>query len=191
MGLGLRSTAIAWGGITRVFHWGMLAVFAAIIPLGWYMTELPPGVHKLRLYALHKSIGLTLLGLALLRLGWRACEHRPVLPPMPPWQARAAGTVHAVLYALMFTIPLSGWLYNSAAGFPLRWFGLVNLPALAASNPALKSLAHAIHHAAVWVLLALVALHAAAALKHHFADRDRTLALMVPGLKAPRSGAGP
>jgi cytochrome b561 len=175
----------------RVFHWGMMAVLASTIPLGWYMAGLPPDVHKVRLYALHKSIGLTLLALALLRLCWRAAERRPALPQMPPWQTRAARAVHAALYVLMFTIPLSGWLYNSAAGFPLRWFGLVNLPGLAASNPALKSLAHGIHQAAVWVFLALVALHVAAALKHHFGDRDRTLAMMVPGIRVPgtRNGA--
>jgi cytochrome b561 len=186
--MALRSTALAWGGLTRLLHWGMLALFATTMPLGWSMTDLPPGAHKVRLYALHKSIGLTLLALAVLRLAWRAAERRPELPPMPRWQTRAAGATHAVLYALMFAIPLSGWLFNSAAGFPLRWFGLVNLPSLSAPNPALKSLAHGIHETAVWALLALVALHLAAALKHHFVDRDRTLALMVPGVKAPGAG---
>jgi len=180
---------MAWGGVMLLFHWGMLAVFASTIPLGWYMTGLPPDVHKVRMYALHKSIGLTLLALAVFRLCWRAVERRPALPPMPLWQARAAGATHVALYALMFTIPLSGWLYNSAAGFPLRWFGLVHLPALAASNPALKSLAHAIHQTAVWVLLVLVALHVAAALRHHFVDHDRTLARMVPGLNVPDTEA--
>jgi len=186
----LRSTAMAWGGVMCVLHWGMLAVLASTIPLGWYMTDLPPTVHKVRLYALHKSIGLTLLALAILRVCWRAAERRPVLPPMPQWQARAAGVTHVALYALMFAIPLSGWLYNSAAGFPLRWFGLLRVPALATSNPTLKSLAHGIHESAVWIFLALLALHLAAALKHHFIDRDRTLVLMLPGLKVPGSGTG-
>jgi cytochrome b561 len=188
--MALRSTATAWGGLARLFHWAMPVLFATTIPLGWYMSDLPLGAHKVRLYALHKSIGLTLLALTLLRLAWRLAERRPALPPMPRWQARAAGATHAALYALMFAIPLSGWLYNSAAGFPLRWFGLVNLPALTASNPALKPLAHGIHATAVWVLLALVALHVAAALKHHVVDRDRTLALMVPGLRVPGGGEG-
>lgn len=181
----MRSTATGWGGLMRLFHWGMLLVFAAIIPLGWYMADLPRGIDKLRLYAIHKSIGITLLALAVLRLLWRLAERRPQLPPMPGWQSRAAGAAHVGLYALMLAIPLSGWLFNSAAGFPLRWFGIVNLPALAGSDPALKSVAHEVHETLVWVLIAVVVVHAAAALKHHFIDRDRTLSMMVPGLKAP------
>lgn len=186
--MAVRSTPSAWGAVARTLHWGMLVLFAIIIPLGLYMAELPLGIHKLRLYALHKSIGLTLLALAALRLAWRAGERRPELPPMPAWQHRAALAIHALLYLLMFAVPLSGWLFNSAAGFPLQWFGTVNLPALAHSDPALKKLAHEIHETGAWLLVALVAAHAAAALKHHFLDRDRTLALMVPWLRAPHAG---
>jgi len=165
--------------VTRLFHWGMLLLFIGIVSIGFYMTDLPLGPKKLKIYALHKSIGLTLLGLAVLRLLWRLGERRPASPPMPAWQQRSAALTHALLYVLMFVIPLSGWLYNSAAGFPLQWFHLVNLPALAAADPALKVLAKEIHLAGVVVLLVVVALHAAAALKHHFIDHDRTLRAML------------
>ena len=183
-----RTTANAWGGVAKCFHWGMLALFATTIPLGLYMTGLPLGMHKLRVYALHKSIGLTLLALAALRLAWRLTEQRPTAAPMPAWQRRAATMTHVALYALMFAIPVSGWLFNSAAGFPLQWFGLANLPAIAATSPSLKSLAHQLHVGGVWLLVTLVALHAAAAVKHHFVDRDRTLTLMTPWLRAPSGG---
>lgn len=186
-----RSTAAKWGAVTRIFHWGMLLAFAGMIPLGLYMTSLPLGVHKLRTYALHKSIGLSLLALAALRLAWRSTEHRPAPPPMPRWQERAASAVHVALYALMFAVPLTGWLFNSAAGFPLQWFGISNLPALTAPNPGLKALARELHETGVWALVALVALHAAAALKHHFVDRDRTLSQMIPGVNVPDAGAKP
>jgi cytochrome b561 len=88
-------------------------------------------------------------------------------------------------------VPLTGWLFNSAAGFPLQWFGTVNLPAIAAANPALKRIARELHETGVWLLVALVVMHAAAAIKHHFVDRDRTLSLMVPWLRAPGSGGKP
>lgn len=189
--MSLRSTAARWGAVTRMFHWGMLLLFAATVPLGLYMTSLPMGAHKLKTYALHKSIGLTLLALAALRLLWRSTERRPTPPLMPAWQAHAASAAHVVLYALMFAVPITGWLFNSAAGFPLQWFGLANLPALTAPNPALKHLARGLHENGVWILVGVVALHAAAALKHHFVDRDRTLAQMLPGVNAPDSGVSP
>jgi cytochrome b561 len=180
-----RSTPGRWGGVTRLLHWGMALMIAGQVALGWYMTDLPRGVPKLKLYALHKSFGLTLLALAVLRLLWRLAERRPEPPSMPAWQARAATLTHVVLYALLLAIPLSGWLFNSVAGFPLQWFQLVNLPALAASNPALKDVARELHENGVTILLVVLALHAGGALKHHFWDRNRTLASMTPGLRPP------
>jgi len=176
----VRSTATTWGAVTRLLHWGMLLLFIGIISVGFYMTDLPLGPKKLKVYAFHKSIGLTLLGLAALRLLWRLGERRPAPPPMPAWQERAAAVTHVLLYALMFVIPLSGWLYNSAAGFPLQWFHLVNLPSLTAADPGLKALAKEVHETGVFTLIAIVVLHAAAALKHHFVDRDSTLQAMLP-----------
>jgi cytochrome b561 len=182
----LRSTEKGWGPVARLFHWGMLLLFIGIVVVGYYMTDLPLGAAKLKIYALHKSIGLTLLALAVLRLGWRLGERRPRLPPMPAWQATAAGAAHALLYGLMLAIPLSGWLYNSAAGFPLQWFRLVNLPALTGADPVLKALAKEAHEVGVALLIAVVALHAAAALKHHFIDKDATLRLMLPSREEPK-----
>ncbi len=176
----LRSTATSWGAVTRLFHWGMLLLIIGGISVGLYMTDLPMSPQKLRVYALHKSVGLTLLGLAVLRLLWRLGERRPAAAPMPAWQERAASATHVLLYGLMFAIPLSGWLFNSAAGFPLQWFHLVNLPALVAADPALKVLARTAHGFGVLLLVVISAVHAAAALKHHFIDRDRTLRAMLP-----------
>jgi cytochrome b561 len=178
----VRSTATSWGAVTRFFHWGMLLLIGCSVSVGLYMTGLPLGPNKLKIYALHKSFGLTLLGLAALRLLWRLGERRPTLPPMPAWQRRAAAATHVLLYVLLFVIPLSGWLYNSAAGFPLQWFHLVNLPALTAADPGLKALAKEAHVTGVFALLSIVLVHAAAALKHHYVDRDGTLRAMLPGV---------
>lgn len=184
----LRSTTRAWGFVVKTFHWGMLLILAVTIPLGLYMTGLPLGPHKVRLYALHKSIGITLLGLVILRALWRLSEKRPEEPAMPRWQSRAATASALGLYLLLIVIPLTGWLFNSAAGFPLSWFGLTNLPALVSASAPVKALAREAHETLAWALLALVALHAAAALKHHFVDRDRTLAQMLPWIKNPEDG---
>ena len=184
----IRSTKERWGGVSRLLHWAMALMIAGQVALGWYMTDLPRGLPKLKLYALHKSFGVTLLALAVVRLVWRLAEQRPVLPAMPAWQARSATLTHIALYALLILIPLSGWLFNSLAGFPLQWFQLVNLPALTGANAGLKETARDLHETGVTVLLVILAVHAGAALKHHFLDHDRTLASMTPGLRAPGPG---
>ena len=189
----LRSTDVRWGRISQILHWIFFVALAFQVSWGLWMTTLPVGVHKVKVYAFHKSLGLTLLALACLRLTWRLFERRPEMPPMPLWQRRGALTVHVLLYVLLFALPLTGWLYNSLAGFPLRWFDLVHVPALHDSNDALKGLVRDLHETLAWVLVTLVAVHAAAALKHHFLDRDHTLASMLPGLspRSPRSGVPP
>ena len=190
--MSLRSSGVRWGGISRFLHWLFFVALAFQVSWGLWMTTLPVGVHKIKVYAFHKSLGLTLLALACLRLAWRLIERRPGMPPMPVWQRRAAQTVHVLLYLLLFALPLTGWLYNSLSGFPLRWFELVHVPALTGSNDALKSQVRDLHETLAWVLVTLVALHAAAAIKHHFLDRDHTLASMLPGLSPkPRTGVPP
>jgi cytochrome b561 len=176
----LNSTPYRWGAVARAFHWLTAIGVIALIAVGLWMTGLPTGIAKINIYALHKSFGITLLGLAVLRLLWRLLDDRPLAPAgQPRWQQRAAGATHVLLYFLLIAMPLSGWLYNSAAGFPLRWFKLVNLPHLVDSDPALKELAHQAHEFGAWLLIALLALHVAAALKHHFVDRDDTLNAML------------
>jgi cytochrome b561 len=110
---------------------------------------------------------------------WRAVDTRPASDPMPAWQQRIALLTVVALYALMLAIPLTGWLYNSAAGFPLRWFNLVNLPALTGSDPQVKSWAKELHETGAVILIALVGLHVLGALKHHFVDKDGTLRRML------------
>jgi len=179
--MSLYSTATRWGAPARALHWVMAVGIAGMVGYGLWMTGLPPSMRKLNVYALHKSVGITLLGLAVLRLAWRLFDRRPEPPPgQPALQLAAARIAHAATYALLFVIPLSGWLYNSASGFPLSWFKLYNLPKLSESDPALKALAHQIHEYGAWTLVALVVLHAAAALKHHYVDRDQTLRAMLP-----------
>lgn len=178
--MSLKNPSDRWGAVSQLFHWLIVALLLAMAYLGLTMTDLPNTPHKANVYALHKSIGLTILALAALRLLWRLYAGRPREVAMPRWQERVAALTHAALYLLLFAIPLSGWLINSTSGFPLRWFGLVRIPAIAHRDAALNALAKDIHETLFWTLAAVAAAHAAAALWHHFAQRDATLVRMLP-----------
>ena len=177
----LKNTRDRWGAVSQFLHWLILALVLWMAWLGLTMTDMPNTPRKVDTYALHKSIGLTILALATLRLAWRLHAGSPApVSGTPRWQNRAAQVSHMLLYALLFAIPLSGWLFNSAAGFPLQWFGLFNLPPIAPSDTALRELAGTLH---LWLFLLLVAValvHAVAALHHHLVLRDATLARMLP-----------
>jgi cytochrome b561 len=176
----MRSTRQKWGFVIRLFHWGMFVALLLLVGVGVYMTGLPASIHKVHVYAMHKSFGVTLLAVAALRLAWRAYDARPLPATMPIWQSRLAALMTAFLYLLLVLIPLTGWLYNSAAGFPLRWFDLGNLPALMAADPTLKPILRVAHHWLAWLLVVCVVLHASAAIKHHVYDKDSTLKAMLP-----------
>lgn len=177
-----------WGAVSQLFHWACAALVVALGSLGLYMTSVSSPVARIRLYALHKSLGITLLALVLLRLLWRFSRAAPQLAPGTPLHLRrAAGGVHAFLYTLMIAMPLTGWLANSSAGYPLQWFRLFNLPAIARKDPAVNDTATLLHEAGFWVLAALVAGHVLAAIFHHVFLDDGTLQRMLPRRRRPIS----
>jgi cytochrome b561 len=186
----LRSDATHWGSVAKFFHWVMALAILFNGFFAMWMDGLKPSLHKINMFALHKSIGLTVLALFLLRLAWRMADRRPPDEPGPRWQAWAAHTVHALLYVLIVAMPLTGWLYNSAHGFPLQYFKLFNLPALTAKNDGLSSLAGTVHEYLFWFLLLVLVAHAGAALKHHLIDRDNVLRRMLP-FGRPRPSVAP
>ncbi len=170
-----------WGPVSQLLHWAIVVLILVMAYLGLTMTDLPNGPHKIHTYALHKSLGLTIFALVALRVLWRLYAGAP--PPVdgtPRWQSRTASATHAALYALLFAIPLSGWVVNSSAGFPLQWFGLFNLPRLMQRDVAVHAIAVDVHFALFCVLGALATAHAAAALYHHLVQRDATLVRMLP-----------
>lgn len=171
-----------YGTLAVLFHWVIALLILAGLPLGLYMVDLPLSPSKLRYYSWHKWIGVTVFVLALARLAWRA-GHRPPapLPGQPRWQLAAAHATHVVLYLLMIAIPLSGWLYSSAAGVPTVYLGLVQLPDLVSKDTQLKESLRILHVVLTYTLAALVLLHAAAAIKHALVDRDGTLSRMAFG----------
>ena len=184
----LRSDTRRWGGISKLLHWTVAFLVIAMLGVGLWMIELPISPDKVRVYALHKSIGITVLTLMLIRIVWRASEKsRPQMPfGMPTWERAAAWLSHLLLYLALIVMPLSGWLFNSAANFPLQWFGWLSLPPLSGPDPELKTLARAVHHWTAYALIALVSLHVLAALKHHWLNRDDILRRMLPGGRSRR-----
>ncbi|QDF98293.1 cytochrome b [Azoarcus sp. DD4] len=163
-------------------HWLIALALAAIFGLGLYMHELPLSPAKLKLYSWHKWAGVTVFVLVAIRLGWRLAHPAPALPATMPAPLRlAAGAAHGLLYLLMFSIPLSGWLMSSAKGFQTVWFGVLPLPDLVGKDAALGDALQGLHFALNMLLAAIVAGHAGAALKHHFLDRDDVLTRMLPG----------
>ncbi|MDA3915165.1 cytochrome b [Oleiagrimonas sp.] len=179
----LRNNAKHWGAVQQAFHWLIVLLILAQGTIGLVMVNLPKKPSVFAIYNLHKSIGLTILALAVLRIAWRLFDGRPPHLPMPDWQRRVASLTHGALYVLLFAVPLSGWLFDSASALrPLHWWGLVRMPSLTGGPaPHLRHFAAGLHETLFWCLIVLAVLHAAAALRHHFVDRDATLRRMLPG----------
>ncbi|MES1201348.1 MAG: YceI family protein [Pseudomonadota bacterium] len=199
-----RYTAVA-----ILLHWAIAFAIVGQIALGWWMGDaMSDPARRAQAFAaiqLHKSIGLTILALSLIRLGWRLSHRAPPLPEhMPAWERLVARASHWLFYAIIILYPMTGWLYvstgwsafdNHAFDVPTYYFGLFHVPHLFglnhASDATRSALAHTMfftHEKLAWLTIAVLVLHVAAALKHHFVNRDEVLAHMVPGLK-PRDAA--
>jgi cytochrome b561 len=177
----LRNDADRHGGVAQLLHWLVAGLIVGMFGLGWYMAGLPLGQHKFAMYQLHKSLGLTVFGLVVLRLAWRLLDPAPPLPTtMPRWERRAAKVGHGLLYGLLLLQPLIGFLQSNAANFPVVLWGVLPLPALLGADEALAERLLELHGLCAQVLLVLVLIHVAAALRHHFVIRDDVLRRMLP-----------
>ena len=167
-------------GTAIALHWLLALMILGSFSMGVYMSGLPLSPTRLKLYNWHKWAGVTILALSALRLLWRLTHRPPADLPMPRWQRVAAHAAHWALYALFFAIPLAGWAYSSAAGFPIVWFGVLPLPDFVSPDRALAATLKQVHGALAFALAAVVVLHVAGALKHHLIDRDGLLRRMLP-----------
>ncbi|MDE2304669.1 MAG: cytochrome b [Gammaproteobacteria bacterium] len=181
------NAARRYGAVAQLLHWTIAALIVLQFVLAKWAARLPLGMEKLGLLARHKSFGMTILALAVLRLGWRVFHPAPPLPATAGRTVRgAARAMHASLYALLFAMPLSGWLMSSAKNYSVSWFGLFTWPNLIGPNESAFGALRRIHHGLGTALLILAVLHVLAALKHHFLDKDDVLLRMLPRVK-PRS----
>ena len=170
----LRYTMIA-----RLLHWAIALLVVSQFTLGWWMQSIPkapPGA-RADAFNLHKSTGLVILALMALRILWRARTAPPPWPAMPSWKAALAKANHALLYAILVALPLSGYLGSAFSGYPIKFFGLT-LPRWGAALPAAKDLMSGVHLAATWLLAAALALHLAGAIHQAMATGGSLLGRM-------------
>jgi cytochrome b561/polyisoprenoid-binding protein YceI len=177
-----RNTKLRWGAVAQLFHWVIVALVITQFVLASKAENLPLGMAKLATLARHKSVGITILGLALLRLGWRLWNRNS--PPLPanlrPHERGLAHLGHHGLYLLLFAMPLSGWLMSSAKNYPVSWFGHFTLPNLVQPDEGLFELMKSTHGVLAGALFGLAVLHLLAALYHHFMKKDDVLKRMLP-----------
>lgn len=176
----LRSDDRHWGSVAKSFHWIVALAILGNGVFGLCMDLASNPMQKINWLALHKSIGLTVLALMVLRLAWRWGDGRPRELPAPRWQLLVSRATHAALYLLALAMPLTGWWFNTVTGKPLQWFKLFNLPGLGAKSDALRHVAHTVHESMFWLIVLVLVLHVGAALKHHVFDGDNVLRRMLP-----------
>ncbi|MBT3068625.1 cytochrome b [Rhodoferax sp. U11-2br] len=172
--------------VAIVLHWLLALVILSLFGMGLYMADLPFSPTRMKLYNWHKWAGVCFLLLTVLRVVWRVTHRPPALPQtvtlaMPGWQMQAYHATHHLMYALFLAVPLLGWAYSSAAGYPIVLFGVLPLPDFVGADKALAELIKPLHGLSAWALIALAALHIGAALKHHWLDRDGLMLRMLPG----------
>ena len=179
----LKAAPSRYTRVAMALHWIIAALIVWGFSLGWIMTDIPGFTPtKLRYFSWHKWIGVTVLVLALIRLLWRATHPAPALPAvMHTWEKLAAHAGHAALYILMLIIPVTGYLYSSAAGIQVVYLGVLPLPTIIGPDTMLKGILKTIHIALNYVLLFAVAGHLLAVIKHELFDKQRLLARMLPG----------
>lgn len=176
----MRNTQENWGVIARSLHWMIAGLIFVQFVLGPLAVSWRLSPTKLDLYVWHKSIGILIFLLVMMRAIWRLLNPTPALPSdLPRWEHTGARISHALLYLMMFMLPVSGWVINSAANIPFKIFWTFPLPDLVAPDKSLAELAKLVHFYLVIALVALLVLHIGAALRHHFVRRNNVLKSML------------
>lgn len=179
----MNALAARYSLVARLLHALLGVALVAMFGMGLYMADLPFSPDRLKLYNWHKWAGVVIFALSFVRLMWRLTHRPPALPSaiqkaMPAWQHAISEATHWGLYLLFFALPLSGWAYSSAAGFPIVPFGLFQLPDFVPVSEGLADVLKLVHKLSAFGLAALVILHVAGALKHQLIDRDGLLSRM-------------
>jgi len=171
----------AYGTVAKSLHWLMFCLLLAQFVIAFIMPEIKRGVVPETFISLHMSFGILILLVIVLRMFWRLGHPVPQLDSIPPLQQWAARSMHRIFYILLVVLPIMGWAAASARDWQVSLFGIVTLPQLLPAKAPLGHLIGDVHGVLSWTLLALIGLHAAIALYHHFIMRDRVLQRMLPG----------
>lgn len=184
----LINTRRNWGAIAKLFHWLIAFLILTNLGLGYWADSLDISPTKVEAFYWHKTIGLTVLWLAGLRLLWRFTNPTPRMPPeMAGWERALAHASHLLLYLLMVAMPLSGWVIHSTANFPLDLYGVLAVPDIVPAGideAWAEQWAKTAHYWMFIAICVLVAIHALGALKHHFLNGDKVLLRMLPFTRA-------
>lgn len=175
----LKNTEHTYGVVSRANHWISAFVFIGLIVLGIYMHELEDSPEKFELYALHKSLGVGIFMLMILRLVWLKVSPNPEQLSHNKFEHILGHAVKGILYLAMLMLPVSGWLMSNSAGYDVSFFGLFTLPNLVGENESINAIAKAIHGTMAPLMILVILLHVAGALKHHLVYKDNTLLRML------------
>lgn len=176
-----RNKNLSYSPMSKTFHWLVAIMVIPMLSVSFFLGSFPEQ-HRALAFTIHKSFGMTVLFLMLFRFIWIHISGKPPLPAaLPVWQRFMSRFVQYGLYLLLISMALSGWIMSAAANRPPSYFGLFTLhfPGIE-PDKALAKLMNQTHKTLVWVVIAFVVLHVAAALKHHFIDRDDVLKRMLP-----------
>lgn len=174
-----KETILSYSLISKIIHWITALIILGLLCVGLYMSSLDYSADKIKLYNLHKSFGLLVLMLACVRVAWHFIKKKPApLKTHKKWESILSHAAHGFLYFAMFALPLNGWLMSSAGDFPITFFG-IDVPYITSKNEALFQTSREIHERLAFILMCVIGLHAAGAIKHHFIDRDETLKRMT------------
>lgn len=175
-------TAGAYDGVQKSLHWLILALLVAQFLIAYTMPDVPNGQPPTQLVNAHLTIGITILVVMLVRLGYRLTHSVPETPKdSPRWERAAALATHYAFYFFLIVMPIAGWAWASAKGWPITIFGFIPLPHILPEGSPLRPLAARAHIYDSYAVLALFALHALAALRHRFIKHDHVLQRMLPG----------
>ncbi|MFY7697248.1 MAG: cytochrome b [Legionella sp.] len=171
----------SYSSVAKFLHWLIAIMVLCMLVFGFQLDKLPK-LYAATAYMVHKSIGLTLLGLMIFRVSWIYFRGRPKLPATTPtWQIIAARTVQYGLYVALIVMPISGWVLSMAANHPPSYFGLFQVSLPIAPNSYLEQLMDKLHVLIAWFIIVLLGLHVSGAFKHYFIDKDRVVQSMLPG----------
>lgn len=179
----LKNTSTTYGSVAKTFHWIIAILIIGMLIFGFILVNLKnTNPHREMLIGLHKSIGLTILLLVILRLFWRWINIQPPLPiTVPFWEQMLAKSAHFFLYILIFLMIFSGWSLSSFGGHPVKFWNLIDVTLPVAKNQTISSAAFTAHQVIAWVIIGIVSFHILGALKNHFIDKNQVLRRMLPG----------
>ena len=177
-----RNTEETWGATAKSFHWLVALLILAQFVIGKIAEDMALSPAKLDMFVWHKSLGVSVLIIVLLRLAWRLIDHRPATPDdVTGHETRIAAIGHFLLYALMIAVPLSGWWVSDTSRVPFDAYFTIPMPDLLETDRTAQETAETVHSVLTNALLAVVGVHVLAALRHHFRLRNDILRRMLPG----------